>query len=123
MISDKKLKIISLIISLVGIITIYAVSIFAGHAFVQIGTISTDDAGRHVVINGTITDYRTSNGNMFFKIDDGTGKIQVVMFERIARNQNVALKENDMVLVEGQINIYKDELEIVANSINLIENS
>ncbi len=117
MISDDKLKKISLLVTLFGMIMIYIVTLVSPQQ-VLIRDIKESNAGKQVAINGTIADYRTSDGNLFLKVNDGTGIMYVVMFERTARNRDVyLLKKNDIVLVEGQINIYKDGLEIVANSI------
>ncbi len=118
MISDKNLKILSLCISLIGIAVIYLVSVLTGNTVIKISEITDSDTGRHVVINGTVTSFTTSNGNIFMEINDNTGNIMVVMFERTARGQDIyKFKENDAVLVNGQVNIYKDELEIIANSV------
>ena len=118
MIRDKKLKLMSLVVSLVGIVIIYIVSMLAGKVVVQIGTISNDDVGKYVIANATINSISTNNGNTFLEIHDSTGKINVVVFERTSRNLNMYnFKEGDTVLVEGQINTYKGGLEIIANSI------
>ena len=122
MISDKNLKVLSFCISLVGIIIIYIVSVLTGQIFVEIGTVTESDIGKYVAINGTITSLSTNNGNVFIEINDNTGNITAVIFERTARTVDIYnFKEGDTVFVEGQINIYKGELEIVANSIKLVE--
>ena len=71
-----------------------------------------------MILNGTIASVNENNGNVFIGLQDGTGDIPVVMFERTARNQQVyELEKNDEIIVKGQVNIYKSELEIIANSI------
>lgn len=119
MISDKKLMKVSLVVALAGIAMIF----FAGQLAVQNTTISQIkeiDAGKQVIINGIISSYRNSNGNIFFQLGDGTGNITVVMFERTARGQPAA-KNGDNVTINGQINVYKNELEIIASSITRVE--
>lgn len=120
MISDKRLKIISLVVSLAGIFIIFLVSMFTGHAIVDIGSITEDDVGKYVMVNATIGGVSLNNGNLFIEIYDGTGKINAVMFERTARGMDLySFKEKDSVLVEGQVNTYKGKLEIIASSIKL----
>src|SRR5437870_2875644 len=101
MISDRKLKIVSFVVALAGICIIYLVSIFTGHNIMEIGSISEDDVGKYIVINGTIDSVNTNNGNLFIEIHDRTGKINTVVFERTAHDIGTGFKENDMVMVEG----------------------
>lgn len=116
MISDQKLGKMSLLIAVVGIIMIYASTILIGSAEMKIGNITGQDVGKNILVNGTVVSYNVNNGNIFIKLSDNTGNITVVMFERTARNQE--LNNGDIILVEGQVNVYKSELEIIANSIS-----
>jgi len=55
------------------------------------------------------------------RLGDETGNISVVMFERTARGQVLPLlAEGDSAVVEGQVNIYKSEPEIIATSIRRV---
>lgn len=123
MISDTKLKKISLAVAIIGVGMIYAVTLLIGHQEMQIRAITEDDVGRRVAVNGTVETYRSSEGNVFIKLNDGTGNITVVMFERTARNQQdiYNLKKGDKITVEGQVNVYKNELEIISNSITKVD--
>lgn len=119
MIDDENLKRISLILAVIGIIMIYVVTLFIEPQQVSIKDLTENDVGKNVVVNGTIISYSINNENIFIKLTDGTGNITVVMFERTARGQLVYdMKEGGFVSVAGKVNIYKSELEIVANSIN-----
>jgi DNA/RNA endonuclease YhcR with UshA esterase domain len=69
-----------------------------------------------VLINGTALSVSESNGNIFIKLSDGTGNLTVVMFERTARGIEIP-NEGDNITVTGQVNTYKGEVEIIANSI------
>ncbi len=120
MISDKKLMRLSLLIALVGILMIF----LAGQLAVQsipISRIKAGDTGKQVLLSGTVSEYRNSNGNIFFELSDGTGSITVVMFERTARNKVLEFQDGQNVTVQGQVNLYKNELEIIANSITKVE--
>jgi len=118
MMSDSRLRNISLLIALAGIAIIAVVAFLVKPGITQIGAITDGDVGERIIINGTIADYGTSDGNVFIDVKDETGAIEVVMFERTARGRDVySLSNNDAVIVEGQINIYKGRLEVIADSI------
>ena len=117
MISDQKLGKLSLSIAIAGVILIYASAALIGSVEMKIGNITDKDVGKNVVINGTITSYSVNGGNVFIKLSDNTGNMTVVMFERTAQGQ-AKLNNGDGVLVEGQVNVYKSELEVIAKSIS-----
>ena len=118
MITDEKLAKISLVLAVIGIIAIYLSITLPGPERLKIESIDEKDSGRLVSVNGTINSISASNGNIFIGLEDATGNITVVMFERTARGQKVyELQENDSVVVDGQVGIYKSELEIIASKI------
>ncbi|HIG96788.1 MAG TPA: exodeoxyribonuclease VII large subunit [Candidatus Aenigmarchaeota archaeon] len=116
MISDQKLGKLALLIAIVGIIMIYISTLLLGSAEMKIGNITSRDVGKNVLVNGTITSYNVNNGNIFIRLSDDTGNMTVVMFERTSNGQK--LNNGDIILVEGQVNVYKSELEIIAKSIS-----
>lgn len=123
MIPDEKLVKISFLIAILGIAMIYLSIALIGPQNIEIREISKSDAGKQVTLNGVINSYSVVNGNIFIRLGDGTGNITVVMFERAARNQKDAyeLKEGDIIAADGQVNVYKNELEIIANKIAKVE--
>src|SRR3989338_11681111 len=118
MISERKLMRISLLASIAGIIMIFIAGQLSAQV-IEIWRLTERDEGKQVVVNGTISSLRI-DGNIFFKLNDGTGNITVVMFERTARNKNIELQNGDSAEVRGQVNIYKSELEIIASSISKV---
>ena len=118
MINDRRLQKISLVISIIGIAAIFITSALSGPQEFEIKDITEDMAGRNVVVNGTIISYNINNGNIFIELSDKTGNITAIMFERTARGHSYNLKRGDNVTIGGQVNIYKNELEIIANSIS-----
>lgn len=119
MINDSKIKKISLVITVIGLVMIYAASTYTTNVM-QIKDITRSSQGQIIGINGTVTSFSTTNGNIFMNVDDGSGNMTVVMFERTARNQDIyKLKEGDNIEVHGQVNVYKNELEIIANSVSI----
>ena len=124
MITDEKLVKISLVLAVIGIVAIYLSVTLLGPERLEIGSIGEKDSGRQVSINGTVNSISISNGNIFIGLEDPTGNITVVMFERTARGQKVyGLQENDSVIVDGQVGICKSELEIIASKIEIDDRS
>lgn len=118
MISDEKLAKLSLVLAAAGIVSIYLSIALIGPQETAIGEIDTTDIGKQVSVAGTVNSFNTKDGNIFITLGDGTGNITIVMFERTARGQRIELNEHDYIEVEGQVNVYKNELEIIANSIS-----
>lgn len=123
MISDSRLRKISLAIALIGIALIFATASLSEPQRIAIADITDRDSGRIVSITGTISSYNTKDGHVFLTVTDGTWNMTVVMFERTARSYPdvYQLKKYDNVTVKGQINIYKSELEIIANTVAKVE--
>ena len=121
MISDSGLKKISLVVSAVGLVMLYAALAFSAPQQLAIGDITAKYSGANVVASGIVLSYSTNDGNIFMRLGDETGNISVVMFERTARGQVLPLlAEGDSAVVEGQVNIYKSEPEIIATSIRRV---
>jgi DNA/RNA endonuclease YhcR with UshA esterase domain len=122
MLSDKTLMYIALVLFIVGIAGLFLVTQFIGPKEIGTGKIGNSEIGQNVVIKGTIASYFEKDGHVFMDVDDGSGKIKVVMFENAARNQPYVynIEKGDMISVEGKIELYENELEIVANSIKTI---
>lgn len=123
MMSDSQIKKISLTVVVAGLLLIFIAAALAGPRVMNIAAITDEDVGRQISVNGSILSYNTKDGHVFLTVTDGTGNIIVVMFERTARGAPdvYQLKRHDNVTVSGQVNIYKSELEIIANSITRVE--
>ncbi|HLC67632.1 MAG TPA: OB-fold nucleic acid binding domain-containing protein [archaeon] len=107
---DEKLVKLSLAVALAGIVALFMIILFIGPDMTTIGSLSEKDAGKHVVLNATVLTKSTSGNNVFMTIYDGTGNITAVVF-----NARVTVKSGDNVTVTGQVNVYKGELEIIAD--------
>lgn len=118
MISDEKLARISLAAAIAGLVLLFIAVSLAQPENVAISQITNSYSGRNVIVDGTVKSYSTSEGNIFIKLEDGTGNITAVMFERAARGQTIPLlQKGDNATVQGQVNVYKNEPEIIASSI------
>jgi len=112
---------ISLAISIIGIGAIAILSLAIQPEQTKISSIDNSYTGRIVSISGTIKSSYSSNGNAFLEIDGG-GKIKAVMFENDAKNSPwvYEIRKGDNVSATGKIQIYKNEIEIIADSVKVL---
>ena len=103
---------LSLVVALAGMAGLFAVTLFIGTEMRIIGSLSEKDAGHHVVLNATVLSKTTSNGNVFMTLGDPTGNITVVIF-----GSQLQPKVGYNILIIGRVNIYKGELEVIADSV------
>lgn len=118
MISDSQLMKLCLIISVAGIIALYVLAQFAEPVEMKISGIDSSLAGRNILVTGKVSSYFESSGNVFITIENN-GTVKAVMFANDAdKNPSVYdLKINDSISVEGKLEIYKGELEIIARNL------
>ncbi len=123
MISDKNLIKLSAAVSVIGIAMLFVAVQLAEPQAVRIVDINDAMLGKIVGVNGTIDSINTNNGNVFIKLYDGTGRIDVVVFERNARNNKDVynVKEGWNITVTGKVAVYKAGLEIIAESVTLVK--
>ena len=122
MITDKNLGYLCFILVIIGIAGIVIILQFTGPRNMGTGLIYENNVGENVLVSGVIKSYSESQGHVFMDIDDGTGEIKVVIFENTAKNQAhvYGLGVGGKVIVEGKVQIYKNELEIIADSVNVV---
>ncbi len=111
MMEDKTIKIISLTMALVGIIGLAVISLQSGYTPTNIYEISESMIGKKVVVNGTIRSLSIKENNLFMSLED-SGIIKIVMF-----NSDIRANAGNRAVVYGRVNVYKNELEIVAEKI------
>lgn len=121
MISDKSLIHIAFALAIIGIIGLFIVTQFIGPAEMKIGKITASEAGQIAKIRGVVDSYYTKDGNVFLDVNDSS-TIAVIMFQSVAKNNPAvySIQKGDNVTIEGKIQLYKNELEIVANSVKRI---
>jgi len=96
---------------------------------VNIGEITREHLGTVVNIEGTVKDLSTSEGNVFFTLEDGTGEIRVVVWKSLmdsmaSDDSGVSvISENVSAKIEGEVQYYRGYLEIIANKFEAVKNS
>ena len=120
---DVTLTKVSLVAALVGIGGLLAVSQLLQPDMLRIADISSSDAGKIVTVEGRLSGLAERNGNYFLTVDDGS-QIKAVIFESGARRipEAARLSKNDKVSVTGQVALYKGELEIIVQALNVLSN-
>jgi aspartyl/asparaginyl-tRNA synthetase len=119
---DKKIMKFCAILVVIGIIGLFIVTTFSAPTAISISSIDENSVGQIVSISGTVTSYYTSDGHVFMDIDDTTGVIKVVMFEEESENNPWVydVRKDDEIIVNGKIQLYKGELEIIAKLVAVV---
>jgi DNA/RNA endonuclease YhcR with UshA esterase domain len=116
---EKSLLYISIVCSLIGLALLYFISQKIELKQTPINQINPDDTGKNVRLCGDITSkYVSKNKHVFFKLQDQTGEMNIVVFNNTAKNINAyQLETNDTVCVIGSVDEYQNKLEIILQKI------
>jgi len=119
MITDEQIRRIALAMAIIGVAGIAVISQYTGPEKLKANAVTNNKIGRLAEVSGTIASYFSKDGNVFIDLQDETGTLQVVMFERTARNQKevYGLKKGDNITATGKILLYKSEIEMQADKI------
>ena len=122
-ITDDKLLRIALVTSLIGIIGLLIFTPSIEVKKVKIEDIDRGMIDEEVCIDGVITDIASSasKSSYFLTINDGTGQMSLIIFEKQAaeiqsNNFDIEDFKNRKVEVTGKITEYNSELEIILSS-------
>lgn len=110
----KQLYRASVFFAVIGLTLIYFSSLYLQLEQVNIGDIERSWSGKNVKIEGNVTDFSRSSGHAFMDLKDSTGEIMVVDFD-----SDLKLEEGDRVTVTGHVEIYKGQLEVIADKVML----
>jgi len=117
--NEKQLIRISILGSVITLILIFIFVSSINPVNVKIGDIGVNDAGKTVNITGVIRNLNMKNGNVFFTLSDETGEIQIVLWSNVMKELEIkgvnqtSLKDGMSINMEGTIDIYKGQLQIV----------
>ncbi len=121
--SERGLLKISLIGTVIGLVALYFVVGTLVPEEKVIGEISTGSIGAFVEVSGTISEFRQSEGNIFFTLEDSSGSIKVVLWKNVLDRLVLKgfdlekLKDGNKVVVEGSVEGYKGEMEIIGRGV------
>ncbi len=117
--NESKFTGISFIGTIIGLSLLYMFFTQVHSIHVNIGDIDSAYLGKNVNITGKVINLRKSEGNVFFDLDDGTGKMKIVLWKDTIKllelkGVNASCLENGKkVNVIGNVQIYRGELEII----------
>lgn len=112
---SEHLKTISLIIALLGTLLLITLAEYSKPPFLQINEITEEHLERKVTLQTKILSIRNTEEVSLLTLADSTGTIKAVAFDILD------LKTNSQIEIEGTIEEYQGELEILIDKINLLE--
>lgn len=108
-----KLLLASSLSSVAGVFLVYALSSGFEPESVGISEISDSLRGETVRISGTVTNVREhADGHVFLTLSEGRGKIQVPVFEEVARGLP-KIRKGERLDVTGYVDGYRGSVQVV----------
>jgi DNA/RNA endonuclease YhcR with UshA esterase domain len=117
--NEAKLAKISFTGVVFGLLILYLLVNHVYSLHVNIGEIDSSYVGRSVNITGSVTGLIMSKGNMFFDLEDNTGKIKVVLWKDTIELLELSgvdandISNKNVVNIVGNVQLYKGELEVI----------
>lgn len=110
---------ISFLLAVLGIGALFAVTETLRPTGMAVADITPNDAGAEVAVNGTIKSISIKEGNIFITLQEKD--FRIVMFRSEANQSSYALKKGNMIEVTGRVQLYKGQIEIIAEKIRKME--
>lgn len=115
---EKTLKKIALVFSLLSLVLLYIYLQNQQLDFTPISQAKEEPEGNTVKIFGRVKRFTNTNKVAFIELEQQEFKnIDIVLF----KDRNITLQKNDLIEVEGSLEEYQGEKEIIANRIELKE--
>lgn len=119
-VTDDKILKISLVTSLIGIIGLIVFTPYIEVKEVEIKDINRGMIDEEVAVCGIVDDVKkSSSGSTYFlTVNDGTGIINVIVFEKIASqiedsSMSIDMFKNRKAKIVGTITQYNSEMELI----------
>ena len=126
--NDKMIFKVALITSLIGIIGMLVFASYIEPKEIQIKDITRNNIGETVAVTGIVESIKTSSSgsSCFMALNDGTGKINLIIFESTLVELQDAGNDLDSfkghkVKVIGSITEYKSSMELILSNSNSIK--
>lgn len=121
---DKTLYRICIIVSLIGIISLYFSIYHTEHQLIPLEEVNRDKVGSNVRTEGVIAEKTiTSQGHVFYEIVEDDESIEVAIFDNLIDDFNInpaQIDEGSKIEVFGEVDIYQNELQIIPRRIEVI---
>ena len=126
--NDKIIFKVALITSLVGVIGMLVFASYIEPKEIQIKDITRNNIGETVAVTGVVESIKesSSGSSCFIELNDGTGKINLIIFESTLvelqdAGNDLESFENRKVKVIGSITEYKSSMELILSNSNSIK--
>lgn len=123
--SKNFLLILSLFVSISGLVLIYFASLNIEPQKIAIRDITADMEGRRIITTGYLAEKRKhEDGHLFLTISDDKTKIQIPLFADFMKSLEQAgitaddFHLNDKISVRGMLENYKGKLQIIPKNLN-----
>lgn len=111
---DKTGKIV-IIFSLLGVCILYGISVFVTPPFVPLDEVALHE-GSVIRTRGVITDFSiTESGNVLMKIEGNQTELPIFVNSGDGRSELLNLSYGDEIEVEGRVEVYQGEYELVVS--------
>jgi hypothetical protein len=111
---DKPAKLV-IIFSLLGVCLLYGISVFVNPPFVPLDEVALHE-GSVIRTVGVITDFSiTESGNVLMKIEGNQMELPLFVNSGDGRNELLNLSYGDEIEVEGRVEVYEGEYELVVS--------
>lgn len=115
--NEKNIKMLCLSLVIIGIIIILIANKVATFKEIEVGGVNEKMVGEYVKICGIIEKKFTNEKGAFLNINNKTS-IDAVFFQDYVKAFDVgSFKEGDKICVEGRVEIYDNNLEIIGKKI------
>ena len=111
---EKTLLRIAFICSILGILLMYMISGRIDYDESGISDIGITDVGEKIKLKGVVTGFLQTENAAFIELTQPS-EITVIVFE------DISLGEGDYIEVIGEVEEYKEELEIVGKRIRILD--
>ncbi|MFP4116112.1 MAG: exodeoxyribonuclease VII large subunit [Candidatus Aenigmatarchaeota archaeon] len=122
---DEKLRRLCILVSVIGIVSLFVFVRISEPKKVEIGSLGEDDVGRRIKVEGTMENpYLHDDGHLFFHVKDGTGEINVVLFNDDLESMDLdptVLKNTRRLEVEGDVELYEGELQVIPVEVKVLK--
>ncbi len=120
--NENKAKTLALVCSIAGLAVLYFSSALAEQAApVGAGALSLDDVGTSAKLCGNVSGAKTSKGNVFFSLQDGTGSMRVVIFNSTTSRINASgISNGGSICALGRVQEYppgSGEIELIVSRV------
>ncbi len=82
----------------------------------KIGEISEAMLGQCISVKAKVDSAFYKDNFVLFQLNDGSGKIKAVIFNP-SREQRILLQKNSFVRLQGKVQLYEGQLEVVAEAV------